>query len=52
MGKRLRSRGKEQDANGMMQMIKSNETQKVRGKRNQEQKAICKKKKEVGKRIR
>ena len=49
MGKRLRSRGKEQDANGKIQMIRSNGTKKVIGKRDTEQKAICKKQKEVGK---
>ena len=40
MGKRLRSRGKEQDANGKIQMIRSNGTKKVIGKRDTEQKAI------------
>ena len=40
MGKRLRSRGKEQDANGKIQMIRSNGTKKVIGKRDTEQKAM------------
>ena len=38
MGKRLRSRGKKQDANGKIQMIRSNGTKKVIGKRDTEQK--------------
>ena len=52
MSKRLRLRGKEQDANGKIKMIRRNGTKKVIGKRDTEQKAICKKQKEVGKRKR
>ena len=40
MGKRLRSRGKEQEANGKIQMIRSNGTKKVIGKRDTEQKEM------------
>ena len=41
MGKRLRSRGKEQDANGKIQMIRKKTTGKrVIGKRDTEQKAM------------
>ena len=36
MGKRLRLRGKEQDVNGKIQMIRSNGTQTVMGKRDKE----------------